>query len=80
MMPRLRIPLWAAVALPAAAYAIRGLLRGTLRPDLPQDAVVVASLAIVLVLASRHRSAAEDRDHSLTRDMQENDHPEGAER
>lgn len=80
MMPRLRIPLWAAVAIPAAAYAIRGLLRGSMAPDLPGDAVMLASLAIVLVLASRHGSAAQRRDSELTEEVHRPDDAEGTER
>lgn len=80
MMPRLRIPLWAAVAIPAAAYAIRGLLRGSMAPDLPGDAVMLASLAIVLVLASRHGSAAQRRDCELTDDVKDSDDSESTKR
>lgn len=47
--PSFRLPLWAAVALPAAAYALRSLIRGgDFTPDLPGDAV--ASVLLVLVV------------------------------
>lgn len=52
LRPRLKLPLWAAVAIPAAAYLIRAAMRGTLRPDLPGDAVVVGALLLVLLLAA----------------------------
>lgn len=52
LRPRVRIPLWAAAAIPVAAYLIRALVRGSLRPDLPQDAVAFGALLVVLVLAA----------------------------
>jgi len=46
------MPLWAAVALPAAAYLLRSVARGlNFSPDLPADAIVFGILG-VLVLAS----------------------------
>ena len=80
MMPRLRIPLWAAVVIPAAAYVIRSLLRGSISPDLPGDAVVLASLVIVLVLAGRYGSAAHRRDDELADEVHRPDDAEGTER
>jgi hypothetical protein len=46
--PRVRIPLWSAVAIVAAAYLVRSFVRGSLRLDLPLDAVVVVALIIVV--------------------------------
>lgn len=79
-MPRLRMPLWAAVAIPAAAYAVRSLLRGSIAPDMPGDAVVLASLSIVLALAARYRSAAQRSDNDLSDQMHSGHDAEGAER
>jgi len=80
MMPRLRIPLWVAVAIPAAAYAIRSMVRGSIAPDLPGDAVMLASLAIVLALASRYGSAAQRTDRDLPEEMHSSDDSESTER
>jgi hypothetical protein len=44
------MPLWAAVAVVAAAYALRSLLRGwDFRPDLPLDAILGACFAALVV-------------------------------
>lgn len=64
-MPRLRIPLWAAVGIPAAAYAIRSLARGSAMPDLPEDVVVFGVLVMVLLIASRYGTAAQQRREKL---------------
>lgn len=80
LMPRLRMPLWAAVAIPTAAYAVRSLLRGSIAPDMPGDAVVLVSLGIVLALAARYRSAAQRGDEDLSDEMQGGHDAEGAER
>jgi hypothetical protein len=57
--PRLRMPLWLAVALPAAAYLGRSVLRGfDFRPDLPIDLVVLVMYAFVLLAAFASRRAA----------------------
>ncbi|MHB1323397.1 MAG: hypothetical protein ACYCXZ_03510 [Coriobacteriia bacterium] len=74
LRPRITIPLWAAVAIPAAAYASRALLRGTLRPDLPQDAIVFGVLAVVLVLYATMGSAAKGRRGEAYRELDHRDH------
>lgn len=79
LMPRLRMPLWAAVAIPAAAYAVRSLLRGNATPELA-DVVVLGTLLVVLLLAARFGSAAQARRDELTREMNESDGDERAER
>lgn len=79
-MPRMRIPLWAAVAIPAAAYAIRSIARGTLAPDLPGDAVVMASLTIVLLLAARYGAAAQRSNQDLPGEVHDSDDREGTDR
>lgn len=78
LMPRLRIPLWAAVAIPAAAYAIRSLLRGSMAPDLPGDAMMLASLVIVLVLASRYGSTAKRSNDDLPDEVQGSNNDESS--
>ena len=55
--PRVRIPLWSAVAIVAAAYLVRSFVRGSLRPDLPLDAVVVVALAVVVGIVAVARSS-----------------------
>ena len=64
--PRFRIPLWVALAVPAAAYVIRSMARGfDFVPDLPIDAVVLAALLVVVGLVAWLRAdesrRAEDR-------------------
>lgn len=73
LRPHLRMPLWAAVALPAAAYLARSALRGSLRPDLPQDAVVLAVLLVALGFAARYGSAAQRRHDELESEVQAGD-------
>ncbi|MDO9556806.1 MAG: hypothetical protein Q7J82_04415 [Coriobacteriia bacterium] len=61
LRPSLKMPLWAAVALPAAVYAFRGVLRGMdFAPDLPGDAVALGLWLIALILATLTRSASSD--------------------
>jgi hypothetical protein len=76
LMPRMRIPLWAAFAIPAAAYAIRSLVRGSVAPDLLGDAVVFGALALGLVLAAFYGSAAQRRRDELPGEMHGEDHGE----
>jgi len=62
LRPRMRMPMWAAVAVVAAAYLVRSSLRGwDFRPDLPMDAIVLALLvAFVVLRGALARSAASD--------------------
>lgn len=78
-MPRMRIPLWAAVAIPAAAYAARSLLRGRATPDLA-DVVVFGALLVILLLAARFGSAAHARRDDLPGEMKDEDGRERTER
>lgn len=67
LRPRLRIPLWAALAIPGAAYIARSLIirGGDLRPDLPDDAIIFGSLLLVVLLVWRVRTqAAQESDDS----------------
>ncbi|MDO8915358.1 MAG: hypothetical protein Q7W16_04670 [Coriobacteriia bacterium] len=51
LRPRLKMPMWAAVAVVAAAYAARSALRGwDFRPDLPIDVVIATTLVALVVL------------------------------
>ena len=65
MRPHVRIPLLAAAAIPAAAYAVRSLVRGTAAPDLPGDAVVLALVVLALVAGRLYGSAAHGRRDDL---------------
>lgn len=53
MRMRLRIPLWAVLAIAGTAYLARayGLRRGDLSPDLPGDVVALSALAFVVLVA-----------------------------
>lgn len=79
-MPRMRIPLWAAIGVPVAAYAVRSTVRGSMAPDLPADAIVLGSLTAVLLLSALHRSSAEHRHDVLTGEMDTRHDHEGSER
>ncbi len=51
LRPRVRIPLWAAVAVVAAAYVTRSAIRGwDFRLDLPVDAIIGAALIALIAL------------------------------
>lgn len=69
LRPHVRMPLWAAVAIPAAAYLLRSALRASLRPDLPEDAVVLVVLVVALAFATRYGSAAQHRKSDLEREV-----------
>ena len=71
------MPLWAAVAIPAAAYALRSAIRGSLRPDVPQDIVVLVALLGLLALSLA--ASAQRRSDELTAEMQDRDHGQGRE-
>jgi len=77
LWPRLRIPLWAAVAVPIAAYAVRSITRDSARPDLPMDVIVLACWLLVLLLAARYGSAAQRRHDDLDAETGETDTDEG---
>lgn len=79
-MPRLRIPLWAAVSIPAAAYAIRSMVRGSLTPDLPGDAIVATILVALLSLAALRRRTAHEGGDELRAEMHGCDDPERSKR
>jgi len=74
------MPLWAAVVIPAAAYAVRSLVRGSASPDLPADALAFGALAAVLGLAARYRASAHDSRDELPEQVDSGDDAEGTER
>ena len=84
MRPRIRLPLWEAAALPAAAYAVRSMLRGfDFRPDLPADAVAFGGLGLLMLAvgAARHLAGASDQSHeALTDEMDHGDSHTGNDR
>jgi len=73
-----KIPLLAAAAIPAAAYAVRSAMRGSIAPDLPGDLVGFGLLVIVLALVGTVRASARD---SAKREFEDKptagDHAEG---
>ncbi|MDF1542555.1 MAG: hypothetical protein RQ731_00525 [Anaerosomatales bacterium] len=80
--PSFRLPLWAAVALPAAAYVLRSLIRGgDFAPDLPGDAIAYGLLALVVlaVWLARTRSA-DSVDDELPGEVDEEHDSPGEER
>jgi len=63
--PRFRLPIWAAVALVAAIYVARSILRGwNFAPDLPVDAIVLGLFVVLLIMVAyaRHVLGREDQD------------------
>lgn len=69
LRPQARLPLWAAAAIPAVAYGVRSVARGSVRPDVPSDLIVFGVLALALLVAAV-RSASSERgngnpDHHL---------------
>ena len=66
MRPRLRLPLWAAAAIPVAAYAARSMMRGDASLDLPGDAVVIVLVAAALLFGWRFGSTAQRRGDQLS--------------
>jgi hypothetical protein len=55
--PRLRLPLWAAAAIVAAAYLIRSILRGMdFRLEWPADAVALGLFAAIVVMVAYVRN------------------------
>lgn len=79
LRPSLKMPLWAAVGLPAAAYVLRGILRGMyFAPDLPADAVVIGVWILVIAVAAAVRTSSTNHGgDELTDDMDDERGTEG---
>ena len=77
LWPRLRIPLWAAILMPVAAYSVRSIVRGSLQPDLPMDAIVLGAWLLVLLVAALYGGAAQRRHDDLDAETGETDTDEG---
>lgn len=74
--PNIRMPLWAAVVIPAAAYLVRSVARGfDFEPDLPSDVLVFGLLAILIVAVwAARRSRATNQSHDpLSQEMDDED-------
>jgi hypothetical protein len=72
------MPMWAAVAIVAAAYMARSALRGwDFRPDLPVDAVLATTFVALIVLRSTlaHSASSDDPEQQGPREMPDGDHP-----
>lgn len=64
--PSFRLPLWAAVAIGAAAYTVRSVSRGgDFTPDLPGDVIAYGLLVLVIAAVglARARAAHTGDDH-----------------
>jgi len=80
MHPKVRMPLWAAIAVVVAAYAIRSGIRGwDFVPDLPLDALVFGMFVVLVVLVALARRAADpdEGDDYLTDEMDTEDEDPG---
>jgi hypothetical protein len=80
MRPQVRIPLVLAAAIPAAAYALRSVIRGVATPDLPGDAVVLVLVVVALLAGARYGSAAQRRREELPGEVQDSDRGAGKNR
>ena len=80
--PSFKLPLWAAVAIAAAAYVVRSIARGgDFTPELPGDAVVYVLLLLVIAAVGLGRArAAHESDDELTGEVNKKDGTPGQER
>lgn len=70
---RIRLPMWAAAAIPTVAYVVRSIMRGSLAPDIPDDPIVFGLLAFVVAATAmirREARGAETDEGSLPEQMQ----------
>jgi hypothetical protein len=54
--PSVRLPLWSVPVIVAALYVVRSLVRGTWRPEMPMDLVIVVMVVVVIVAVGRLRA------------------------
>jgi len=76
LRPKIKIPLWAAVAIPAAAYLIRSIGRGfDFRPDIPDDIIAMAVFVIALVIVGvfRRRARSDQSDDTASSEIDQED-------
>lgn len=71
LRPQFRLPLAAAAGIPAVAYALRSLIRGSAALDLPGDVIVLGLVAFALLLGARYGSAAQRRRDELPGEVQD---------
>lgn len=73
--PNIKLPLWLAVLIPAAAYVYRSVSRGfDFMPDLPLDALVLGMFLVLLgvvYLGRRARAQYESDEHQAEEDAHE---------
>jgi hypothetical protein len=72
------MPVWAAVAIVAAAYTFRSISRGfDFTPDMPIDVLLLAIFLgiVLLVIVARRTPLPDDADHSLTEQVEHEDDP-----
>lgn len=75
MTRRPRIPLWAAVGIPAAAYVLRSIIRGSFALDIPGDLVVAGAFSALLLVAVLARATSHGSGDELPAQMDDdNDH------
>jgi hypothetical protein len=60
--PSIRLPLWSVPVIVAVLYVGRSLLRGSWRPELPMDAVLLVMVVVVMILVARIRAMASEPD------------------
>jgi hypothetical protein len=51
-----RLPLWSVPIIVAGLYVVRSLLRGSWRPEMPMDLVVLVMVVVVIVAVGRLRA------------------------
>lgn len=73
--PNIKLPIWLAALIPAAAYVYRSIVRGyDFRPDLPVDALVLGmfvTLLAVVYVGRRARAQYEREEHEAAEDDRE---------
>jgi hypothetical protein len=60
--PSVRLPLWSVPVIVAGLYVMRSLLRGSWRPEMPMDLVILVMVVVVIVAVGRLRAIPPDAD------------------